>query len=226
MENRQRVFIKGVPGRGKEVIKALTDCGGYYSHYTDTGGDKYNTIYFINHYGIIDHANIYEEIASIIMDNYCEIKLPERRWKDGDILFSETDNKFAVFEVEHVHYPYKFFSYLSTCYAGYLTHQLINKKGFRLATESEIEQFYKRLHAINKSWDAEKKQLIDWVWRPSINEAYYTLEIDNGDVVVRTRVYFDDDIDKKLIKNCNFFRTIKEAEEAAERVKRALKGEI
>ena len=63
------------------------------------------------------------------------------------------------------------------------------------------------------------------MWRPSINEAYYTLEIDNGDVVVRTRVYFDDDIDKKLIKNCNLFRTMKEAEEAVDRVKKALRGE-
>ena len=224
MEKRERVFIKSAPGRGDEIIKALEDCGGYCYH--RIGGNKDNGVYYINHCGGIDFARVYEEIARIIMDDYREIKLPpERQWKDGDILFSEADNEFAVFEVEHIHYPDKFFSYLSTCHAGYLTHQLIYKKDFRLATKSEIEQFHNRLHAIHKDWDTEKKQLVDWEWRPIINEAYYTLEIDRGDVEVRTRVYFDDDIDKKLIKNCNFFCTIKEAEKAAERVKKALKGE-
>lgn len=222
MEKRQRVFIKGAPGRSKEVIKALIDLGGCGCY---TGGNKDNTIYYINHSGIIAHANIYEEIAKIIMDDYNEIKLPpEKQWRDGDILFSEAVNEFTVFEAEHIHYPDKFFSYLSICNGLCSTHQLIHKRDFRLATESEIEQFHNRLHAINKDWDTEKKQLVDWEWKPSIKEAYYILEIDRGDVEVRTRVYFGDDIDKKLIKNCNFFRTIEEAEEAVDRVKKALKG--
>lgn len=223
MEKRQRVFIKGVQGRDEEIIKALEDCGGYcHPHYI---GDKDNVIYYINHSGIIDHAKIYEEIARIIMDDYYEIKLPEKQWKDGDILFSETDNEFAVFEVEHIN-SNKFFSYLSTCYAGYLTHQDIPKRDFRLATESEIEQFYNRLHAINKDWDTEKKQLVDWVWKPNDKEAYYTIEINRGKVEARLRVCFNDDIDKELIKTCNYYRTEREAEKAAERVKKALKREI
>lgn len=93
--------------------------------------------------------------------DYQEIKLP-KQWRDGDILFSETDNEFAVFEVNHIHYPDKFFSHLSTCHAGYLTNQLMHKRDFRLATESEIEQFHNRLHAVNKDWDTEKKRLINW----------------------------------------------------------------
>lgn len=211
MKKEWKVFILGNKDRGDEVIKALTDLGG--RNYDLLHGTNNNSLYFINPDGIICCTCFGSEIAKIIMYNYYEIKLPEKQWRDGDILFSEIDNEFAVFEVEHIHYPNKFFSHLSTCHAGYLTNQLMHKKDFRLATESEIEQFHNRLHVIiNKDWwDTEKKQLVDWEWRPSINEAYYTLEIDNGDVEVRTRVYFDDDIDKKLIKNCNFFRTIKKS---------------
>lgn len=223
MEDRQRVFIRGVEDRGNEVIETLVNLGGK-NNLVGVLGNNSSCIYFINHDGYIKFTDVCSEIGRIIVDYYQEIKLP-KQWRDGNILFSETDNEFAVFEVNHIHYPDKFFSHLSTCHAGYLTNQLMHKRDFRLATESEIEQFHNRLHAVNKDWDTEKKRLINWEWRPIINEAYYTLEIDRGDVEVRTRVYFNNDIDKKLIKNCNFFRTIKEAEEAVERIKKALKGE-
>lgn len=223
MEKETEIYIRGNKDRGDEVIKTLTDLGG--RNYDLLHGTNSDSLYFINPDGIIYCTCFGSEIAKFIIYNYHEIKLPsERQWMDGDILFSEANNEFAVFEVEHIHCPDKFFSYLSTCHAGYLTHQLIHKRDFRLATKSEIEQFHNRLHVVNKDWDTEKKQLVDWEWKPSIKEAYYTLEIDNGDVEVRARVYFGDDIDKKLIKNCNFFRTIEEAEEAVDRVKKALKG--
>lgn len=168
MKKECKVYIRGVQGRGEEVIKALADLGAV--NHWDYTGDSTNVMYYIKHDGYIGHFHYNTEFAQIIMDNYREIKLPEQ-WKDGDILFSEADNEFAVFEVEHINSD-KFFSYLSTCYAGYLTHQDIPKRGFRLATESEINQFYKRLHAINKDWDAEKKQLVDLKWK-------------NGDVLIR-----------------------------------------
>lgn len=158
------------------------------------------------------------------MDNYRELHLPEK-WKDGDILFSPRYKRFAIYAYE-IPVPYLVVAYY--CFdENFLTHSFprIKINDFRLATPQEIVQFRKLLHKHGKDWDSEKKQLIDWVWRPSINEAYYTLEIDRGDVEIRTRVCFDDDIDKKLIKNCNFFRTIKEAEEAVDRVKKALRGE-
>lgn len=222
MKEKWKVYIKGVPGRGDEVIKILEDLGA--KNLFDYDGNKLIYLYYIWHDGSIHVELIDNEYGQIIMDNYRELYLPEK-WKDGDILFSPRYKRFAIYAYE-IPVPYLVVAYY--CFdENFLIHSFprIKINDFRLATPQEIVQFHKLLHKHGKDWDSEKKQLIDWVWRPSINEAYYTLEIDNGDVVVRTRVYFDDDIDNALIKNCNFFRTVEEAELAAERVKKALKGD-
>lgn len=78
MNESQKVYIKGVPGRGAEVIKALEDRGGRDGYLCSGKVDDF--IYYINHKGNIDFEYLYTEIAKIIMDNYREIKLPEQ-WK-------------------------------------------------------------------------------------------------------------------------------------------------
>ena len=77
MENRQRVFIRGIEGRGNEVIKVLTDLGGTNEFLYGTNEDL---LYFIKHDGIIDNVYLSSETAKIIMDSYREIKLDEK-WK-------------------------------------------------------------------------------------------------------------------------------------------------
>lgn len=219
MTNEQRVFVRGVKGRGSEVIKTLEDLGGKKPPF-DIGGDP-DYIYYISHEGDIG-CRLYEsEVGKIIMDFYREIKLPEQ-WYDGDILFSEADNEFAVFEEEYKIDSDKFLSYLATCFKGYLTYQAIRRGDFRLATKSEVAQFHERLHAINKDWDTEKKQLVDWKWKPKINEAYWF--ITGSNTIIRS-LWEITPLDNKYFEIGNCFRTREEAEVAVERVKKALKGE-
>ena len=78
MEEKQRVYIKGNPKRGYEVIKILTDLGGL--NYHNCNGRAEKNYYYINPLGII---NCIMECQSsellLVKEFYKEIKLP--RWK-------------------------------------------------------------------------------------------------------------------------------------------------
>ena len=97
MEEKKKVFIRGLKGRGNEVIDILTELGAIntVSRYNDNG----DYIYFINHRNEISCALINSEIGAIIMDKYKEIELPQQQWKDGDILVcNRYPNCYAVFK--------------------------------------------------------------------------------------------------------------------------------
>lgn len=96
MEKKQRVFIKGVPGRGDEVKQALINLGGYVVRdYNYTVSD---CLYYINHNEEIRCTEKTTEIGKIIMDNYKEIKL-SGQWSDGDILVrKDNNNLFCVYQ--------------------------------------------------------------------------------------------------------------------------------
>ena len=219
MEEKQKVYIKGVPGRGKEVMKALTKLGGGKGWIFD--GEDDDCVYFINHTGEIDHEHIYTEKAKIIMDNYRELHLPEK-WEDGNILFNPQYKCFAIYEHKCT-IPY--FAVAYYCIAeNYMTPYLprIEINDYRLATSSEIEHFHELLHKNGKDWDAEKKQLVDWQWKPKEREIYWYISTDG---LIASDVFSNDEIDNGSYDFGNCFRTEEEAKAAYERVKKALKGE-
>ena len=78
MENKQKVYIKGNPSRGNEVIKTLEDLGGRSMGNFD--GKSTNIYYLINPDGGIGAVSIFDTlILPFIKEFYKEIKLP--RWK-------------------------------------------------------------------------------------------------------------------------------------------------
>ena len=97
-----------------------------------------------------------------------------------------------------------------------------SKDRFKLASDEEHKEFHELLHKHGKDWDAEKKQLVDWKWKPEELEDYFFVYTDlsvkrtSNDVLK---------IDEGRILCGNCFRTKAEAEAAAERVRKALKGE-
>lgn len=217
MTEERKVYIKGIPGRGKEVIKILTDLGGKESNSYLTGANK-RGIYYIQHNLMISFAAMNTEMSKIIMDNYKEIKLPEQ-WKNGDILYSDTDKEFAVFKDKWKLDSDKFLAYFATCHGGYLTLQAIRRRGFRLTTKLEVEQFYEYLHSIGKDWDSENKQLVKWKWRPKDGEGYYYI-FSNG--IVHLSTWFNDKVDNSRFSIGNYFKTKEEAEVMAEKIKKLL----
>ena len=96
MEDKQKVYIRGCKGRGSEIKDILTGLG---ATETIDGCNNDDRVYFINHHNKITCAFIDSEVGAIIMDNYKEIELPQREWKDGDILVcNRYPNCYAVFK--------------------------------------------------------------------------------------------------------------------------------
>lgn len=219
MEKRFKVYIKGVQGRGNEVIKALTDLGAEKQSFHGSGAPEY--LFFINHNHGISCAIIDSEFGQIIMDNYREIKLPEQ-WRDGDLLAGRGGNLFAVFS--HKEKEFSFVAYMQASEDGvqeYSDGVICNREDYRLATDDEIVKFYRLLHKHGKEWDAERKKLVNWKWKPKFGEEYFVVNtlgrIDN--------YRWDDDIvDNGFYNVGNCFPTREEAETMAKKIKKLLKG--
>lgn len=221
MKDEQKVWLRGVDGRGSEVIKALTDLGGENKYLYD--GEGSNRLYFIQHEGVIEWIYSDDEMAKIIMDNYQELHLPEQ-WKNGNVLINvQFSDIFAVCKSACNTRDDTYHCYM---YADFGCDKIdaegsnILRSNYRLATPTEIEHFHELLHKHGKDWDAEKKELVELRWKPKIGESYFFIdsfgEIHKGMICSYNN--------KKLFDFGNYFKTEEEAEEMAAKIKKLLKG--
>lgn len=218
MTEAWKVYIRGVQGRGEEVIKMLEDRGG--SKHCQFDGEDPDNIYFITHEGNIFMKYSYTEMGKIIMDNYREIKLPEK-WKDGDILkYTNYPGCYAVFKEYVSDDEFRF----SMCFdnTSFTFNGIASVNPYSLATPSQVEEFHSLLHVIGYDWDAEKKQFVDWRWKPKEGEKYFFI-FSRLSVGSTSNNGFESD--KARIRCGNCFRTYGEAEAMAEKIKKLLKGE-
>lgn len=225
MKKEWKVYIKGVPNRGNEVIKALTDLGAKEGFYSKSGSNE-NFIYFINHKGEIDEEYLDTESGQIIMDNYREIKLP-LQCKNGEILINNAETCYKIFSDYDTDNDGVFYAQpWSISTDGKITeHQYgalaCYQKDYRIATSYEVMCFYKLLHDCNKDWDPEKKQVVDLKWKPEMTHKFYFVDI-NGKVKIGIH---DKETDNVMFDFGNCFHTKEEAENAAKKIQKLLKKE-
>lgn len=227
MTEEWKVYIKGVPYRGDEVIKALVDRGGRNEdNLFSAENDDY--VYYINHKGDIDCEYTDSELGQTIIDNYYEIKLPGP-WKDGDILINKSRTEYTIFKgysYGTIFYTYSFSIRIDKediiRYRSNEGENLYENEDFRLATSEEVEQFHNILHKYHKEWDAERKQIVDWEWKPKKGEKCWIVDY-YGDI--NSLIWNDGFVEKKILDFGNYFQTKEEAEFAAEKIKKLLKGE-
>lgn len=223
MTDNQRAFIRGVGGRGSEVIATLVNLGGKNNLRLD--GNDPNRIYFITHNGGIGFVGVGSEYAKTLADFYKEIKLPES-WKDGDILIDTICGKnFCVFRGHSEDLPDRFSAYISLeLYLRLRDNKpLLVKEHYRLATKDEITHFRNQLHKLGKDWDAEKKRLMDWWWKPNKGGRFYCVN-DYG----RIESYLWDgksDFQLDLLAYGNVFQYEYQAEDMLEKFKQLLGSE-
>lgn len=158
-----KVYIKGVQGRGNEVIKALTDLGA--ENRLSYDGEDPEIMFFISHNHVINGAFEGSELAEVIMDYYREIRLPEQ-WKDGDLLAGGGGNLFAIFSYTM---ESSFVAYMLANEDGVREYEegvICRREDYRLATEEEAKRFHELLHKHGKDWDPEKKKLVNRKWKP------------------------------------------------------------
>lgn len=220
MEERLKVFIRGVKGRGKEVIETLTNLGA--ENVWNYCGSFPGHIYFIGYDGVLDNAEDDSKLARLVMEYCREIKLPEQLM-DGAVLINDDSHMYAVFS--HIDVESTFIAYMQASEDGAVSYEngvRCNMEDYRLATDEEVERFYELLHKHGKEWDDEKKILVEWKWEPKIGVYYFFL---SSDLSFGNTPNDGLPIDVGRIRCGNCFRTREEAEAMAEKIKKLLNGE-
>lgn len=229
MTDNQKVYIRGVDGRGDEVIAALVNLGAKTDLFGGLG-DNPDRIYYIKHNGHISFTGIDTETGKIIVDHYQEIKLPKPKpkpWEDGDILTrKDNNNLFCVYQRLVDTYNGKGILchvYVSkdTLFTG-VTIPLEAADNYRKITDAEKSTFYSLIDNHHMRWDAEKKELVEWRWKPKMGDIYFYL---GNFIDVRDTEWMNTNGDKMLYEAGNCFRTREEAETMVEKFKKLLKGE-
>lgn len=225
MKDCQKVYIKGNPNRGSEVIKALTDLGGI--NRKSLGGDDKYDYYYINPKGVIDY--VYEHEYSpdylLVKEFYKKIELSERKkWKDGDLLVRSYEGKKEYIVYSHKKSEIDGYIVLSYVYANdhvcYANVAMVNTSDFKPASKDDTEEFQKLLHKYGKEWDFKNKKLIDWRWKPENNEDYWYLN-DVGEICHTSYNQFMIR-DNKHVAVGNCFQTKDDAFNARDRFKEIL----
>lgn len=166
----KRVWLRGVPGRGEEVINLLKEYGGRPTAFASGHSGESKYIFFIDHLGFIEVLHEDLEFAKVIMDCYERISLPaiQEHWDDGTVLISRNiyryyDFDFAIFKASEK----RVLSF--DAYVAITSDNVISTKGlnflhfenYRPATDEEIEVFVKRLQKVGKFWNPWAKKLED-----------------------------------------------------------------
>mgnify|MGYP003591693360 CR=1 FL=1 len=234
MKEEWKVWIKGVSGRGDEVIKKLIDLGAKNAY--SLMGSYEKTILYIDYKGNICCTGDTSEIAYIIKDNYKEIKLSDN-WKDGDILVDNIDpDSFIVFrrvDIAASEKDGKLINKLSVvthagvsgtwvfpaCVAGTLEDII---KHYHKASQEELERINSSLTSKGLKYDAYKKKVMRIMWKPIDGDLYYhiagSLNFCERSIFKSSSIYCIKDI-----SNGNYFKTIEETESARKELINLLK---
>ena len=218
MEDKQKVYIKGNPSRGDEVIKALTDLGGSNIH-SHTGASN-DTYYYISPNGVINVAAPDGEVCyPFLKEFYKEIKLPEiKKWKDGNLLVRPNFGKkeYAVYSDKKAKFDDEIMLYAYANDKIYGTNVICESRDFKAASVSDINDFQNILHTYRKEWSFKHKKLIDWKFEPKDSEGYWYIN-DVGEIC-HTLFNYSSLYDNKRVKIGNCFQTKDEAFNARDKI--------
>ena len=140
----------------------------------------------------------------------------EKDFEDGDVLHSIYDDLMLIYKESCSSESFiSHFNMMHNYNTGW------NIRSFRHATEEEKQLLFDKMKEQGLRWNAEEKRVEKVRWRAKKGENYFllnrtTFEVDH---------YYEcfDEVDAKLYKYGNYFRTREQAEEAARRVKESLR---
>lgn len=95
----------------------------------------------------------------------------------------------------------------------------------RQATEEEKQILLDALHIAGKEWDAEKKKVVEYRWKPKIGKKYYTIQYDRSEDTFITIYYYWYGSDEELAqwKRGRIFADEESASGLCERLNDAIK---
>lgn len=167
MKEEQKIYIRGSKNRPDDVRKILEQNGGEVIEGTNFTLE--DSIYYINHDGIIDYAPEGSELFHWITEYFHEIKWPNHSesWQAGDILVNNNDsNEFYVFdkfaEQENIFVHLKIIKNPREDKILGIndTYHLIPHTLFHKANDKELKTFHDILAERNLTWNAYNKELL------------------------------------------------------------------
>lgn len=161
-----------------------------------------------------DTITIPEGCKAIIKDGSVAFK---KEFEDGDVLHSEYSGTIVIFKEYEKKGSRYFYSHYNTDGSS---NKNWNSATFRYATEEEKKEFFDTLRENGYQWNAEEKLVEKIRWRANNGEQYYSM---NSDLKVHKNIDYHYTCDNKRHDSLNYFRTEKQTEEVAERVKELLK---
>lgn len=152
---------------------------------------------------------------SVVFDKEEKEELQE--FKDGDVLCSTLDDLMLIFKATHKHARSYFDSHYNNKGSG---DEHWNIEFFRHATEEEKKLFFDKLKEKGLRWNAEEKKVEKIRWRAEDGEGYFYVDNQGHKIAKNEECKF---VDEDRYAFGNYFRTIDQANEAAKRVREALR---
>ena len=172
-----------------------------------------------------DVITIPDDCKAVIKDKIITIEKELQEFEDGDfvslnniggkllIIYKNKKGSSGIYyhvATYNVYYEYHVITYNDWC----------DCDEARIATEEEKQFLLDALHADGKDWDADKKQIVDYKWKPKIGDAYYYIDL-FLDVV--DDIWSDDRMDALVYTSGNCFKTKEEAQKYADKFSEILK---
>lgn len=173
-----------------------------------------------------DVITIPDDCKAVIKDNVITVEKEEQEFKDGDFCTVKTSHRSWIFiyksnkENNRVYYYALLLSglklplYDSSCVAS--------KDETSVSTKEEKQMLLDAMHADGKDWDADKKQIVDYKWKPKSGEVYYHIDY-SFNIQIDSLVWYDDALDEIHFSNGNCFKTTEEAQKYADKFVEILK---
>lgn len=172
-----------------------------------------------------DIITIPDDCKAVIKDKIITVEKEVQEFKDGDFVVSNNlGGKLLIiykskrgFSDAYCH---------AVTYNGYCEKRAVYYDDWcvcydaRLATEEEKQFLLDALHADGKDWDADKREIVDYKWKPKTGETYYyigyCLEVDNDH-------WRNGRLDNLVRNNGNCFKAKEEAQKYADKFIEILK---
>lgn len=169
-----------------------------------------------------DTITIPEGCKAIVKDGSVVFEKEEREFKDGDIIAKGE----AVAILKGGFNNGMFRDYVCINFDGKVlisnnTEWSTNPAGWHIATDEEKQTLFDKMKEQGLQWNEEEKRVEKMRWRAKKGENYFLLNRTDFEVDHYYECF--DEVDAKLYKYGNYFRTREQAEEAARRMKETLR---
>lgn len=173
-----------------------------------------------------DVITIPDGCRAVVKDKIIAIEKEVQEFKDGDfvsfnefgwrclMIYKSTEEAsnanyyHAAMYNRHCKNSVVCYDYWSFCYDS------------RIATEEEKQLLLDALHADGKDWDADKREIVDYKWKPKVGDTYYYIDCFFN---VVDDHWSDGRLDNSAYNNGNCFKTEEEAQKYADKFSEILK---